>query len=96
MVTRRQARRAVGLHEDELSAYPNVVGLGILAEEEKGEKEYRVAVYVSRKVAPAKLAPNERIPTTVEIPARRGTHKVKTRVVESGEVETEEFKAESL
>ena len=91
MATRRQAQRAIELHQDELVAYPNVAGLGIVpAEEEGGSGDSAVAVYVTKKVPRDQLKLDELIPRKLEIPARKGTQEVATRVIAPGEFQLEE------
>ena len=91
MATRRQAKRAIEIHQEELTQYPNVVGLGVVpGKEAKGSGDLVVGVYVTKIVPWEELKPEERIPITVEIPARQGTHKVKTRVITVGEIELDD------
>ncbi len=91
MISRRQAARALELHADDLSSYPNVVGVGLrdVASERavESEPDHALAVYVSRKVPQHELSPSALLPGYVEIPARSGTHKVAVRVIDIGEPE---------
>jgi hypothetical protein len=94
MVTRRQVRRAIELHEAELSALNNVVGIGAhwdTTKEALGEDpDHAVAVYVSSVRARAKgdLA-KDAIPQAIEIPGRRGVHVIPIVVKEIGEIRPE-------
>lgn len=84
------------MHADDLSAYPNVVGIGTLrvdddapAARKSTEAEHAVAVYVSRKVPGEQLDDEERLPAYVEVPEPGGTERVPVVVVESGVIEPE-------
>ena len=91
MATRRQAKRAIELYQDELEKYPNVTGLGVVpAKEAEGSNDSAVAVYVTKKVPRDQLKPDERIPRRLEIPVQKGTQEVGTRVIAKGEFELEE------
>lgn len=92
MATRDQCRRALDLFEDQLGRRANVVGLGIVPEDESGGSkpgDMAVAVYVEKKVAPDRLAPEEVVPPVLEIPGRRGAVRVPTKVIEQGKVRLE-------
>ena len=88
MSSEEQCTRALELHDGKLSALANVQGLGIVAEE--GETvdggNLAVAVYVEKKVPVEELAPEHRIPATLEIPDDDGFHQVSVRVIEQGPV----------
>jgi hypothetical protein len=91
MATLRQVQRAIELHQDELVQYPNVTGLGVVpAKDAESSGDSEVAVYVTKKVPRAELKPDERIPSTLQIPARKGTHEVGTRIIIKGEFQLEE------
>jgi len=89
------------LHEERLARLPHVVGLGIVPMSETagalagGRRAGRrpgcaVAVYVDRKLPEPELAPNARIPATLEVPGRGKTSiLVPTQVIEIGEVQIE-------
>ena len=86
------------LHEERLSSLENVVGLGIVAEDEEtsSSRDCAVAVYVEKKVPSDELAPSERVPKWIEVPGRGKTkHRIQTRVIEQGEVKLEEIFDES-
>ncbi len=97
MVTRRQVRRAIELHEADLSALSNVVGIGAhwdTSKKAKGQdREHAVAIYVSslRKAAKSK-AGKDTLPEAIEIPARRGVHVIPVVVREIGELHPEATK----
>jgi hypothetical protein len=90
MASERQCLRALALHEKRLSALPNVQGLGVVAGKGRsaGSDELAVAVYVDRKRPLEELAPEERIPETLELPEGEGgrVRKVPVRVIEQGPV----------
>ena len=93
MISQRQARRAVELHSTELSAYPNVVGMGVRRigrpELPASQQDHAVAVYVTEKRSVDELGPDAVLPTYVEIPGRGSVHQVAIEVVEIGEVDRE-------
>lgn len=92
MATARQARRAAELHADELSAYPNVVGVGTrpLGSQPSGDDDpHAVAVYVSEEVAADDLADHARLPAHVEIHEAGETIWVPVVVVTTGTFEPE-------
>lgn len=82
MATRAQVDRALELYETELSAYPNVVGLGTTGSGDTAG----IAVYVSEKLPASELSTDEQVPDHVEIPARDGTTQVPVTVEEIGTV----------
>jgi hypothetical protein len=72
------------MHADDLSAYPNVVGIGTrrldddATEATKGtEAEHAVAVYVSRKVPAEQLDDEERLPACAGGRRRDGGHRAR-------------------
>jgi hypothetical protein len=85
--------RALDLHADELSAFPNVVGLGTgltgSDDRPESEREHALAVYVTEKKPQSELEPDAVLPFYVEIPGRGTTLKVAIQVVEIGELTTE-------
>lgn len=93
MATPREAQRAAELHADDLSAYPNVVGIGTRPVDEAatggGGADHAVAVYVSHKVPVEQLKAQQRLPAYVEVPERDGTRRVPVVVIESGVIEPE-------
>lgn len=92
MTTRRQAERAIEAHADELSAYPNVVGVGMgetAGDRSKEPSSPCVAVYVTEKKPSTELAPSELLPGFVEIRERGDTVKVRVEVIEMGRVDPE-------
>lgn len=88
MPSERQCLRALALHEEKLAALPNVQGLGVVAAEGRsaGSSELAVAVYVDRKRPLDELAPEDRIPETLEVPEGGSVRKVPVRVIEQGPV----------
>jgi hypothetical protein len=90
MATTPQIKRALEQFENDLSSRKNVVGLGIVPEDEKGNGgKMAVAVYVTKKVDPKKLSPKDLLPKSLEIRGRAGAVKVPVRVIEQGKVELE-------
>lgn len=92
MATPQQARRAADQHADDLSAYPNVVGIGTQPVEEAptGDDDgHAVAVYVSRKVPNDQLGADERLPRSVEVAGAGATTEVPVVVVEVGAFDPE-------
>lgn len=89
MATPDEARQAADRHADDLSARPNVVGIGTRPVDEATGADHAVAVYVSRKVPAEALRPDERLPATVDLTTGRGTTQVPVVVVEIGPVQPE-------
>jgi hypothetical protein len=91
MASKKQCEQALDRYAEEISRLKNVVGLGIVPENEKGDRsEYALAVYVAKKLPTTALAVGELVPETVELPGRgNATHQIKTRVIEQGVVELE-------
>ena len=79
MATERDAARAVDLCERELSAHPNVVGIGVRPVEGPEPAGYQVAVYVSQ------MDPDDELPESLDVPAGDGEIAVPVTVIESGE-----------
>ena len=90
MTSRRQAERAMEIHADELSAFPNVVGLGM---SETGEddrpRSHALVVYVTEKKPASELDAGELLPRFVEIADKGDTSKVPVKVIEVGEIQPE-------
>lgn len=84
MANQREAEQAADLHERELSALPNVVGIGVQPVAGR-PTEYQVAVYVSKKVPGAELSPEDAIPEVLEARVRDDQVEVPVTVIESGE-----------
>lgn len=100
MATEAQCERALEANEGRLGLLPNVVGLGIVPEDEDDptSRSLAVAVYVTKKIPKEELEPGERIPGTLGIPGGRGhpgSRRVPVRVIEQGEVELETFGLET-
>lgn len=100
MATEAQCERALEANEDRLGSLPNVVGLGIVQEDEDDPTSHglAVAVYVTKKVPKGELKPEERVPPTLIIPSRYEgdrSRQVPVRVIEQGEVELESFDLET-
>lgn len=90
MPTRRQVERAIELHRNTFERYPTFIGLGVVpVETTEDSYELAVGVYVTNIIPDEELKEEERIPEIVEIPARRGTHKIRTHVIAIGEIELE-------
>lgn len=91
--SRRQVKRALNSHSEELGQHENVVGMGMVRLDEEAQKssgsEYAVAVYVRQKVLEEELSPEEVIPQQLEIKVRGGVIQVPTKVIEQGEVSLE-------
>jgi hypothetical protein len=89
---------ALDKHEAHLASRQNVVGLGIvrLDEADDSDDELAVAVYVSKKLPLAELPAGEVIPKELTVEHEGEAHKVRTRVIEQGEVAFEEVGPETL
>ncbi len=91
MISRRQAKRALEIHSDELSGFPNVVAIGVSRtggrRRPASEADHAVAVYVSQKTPEDELETDGVLPGYVEIPGRGTTHKVAVEVIEIGAME---------
>ena len=94
MTSSRQAKRALELHSESLSAYPNVVavGTGRAGREDRpaSERDHTVAVYVTEKKPAGELGPDDLLPGYVEIPGRGSTRKVAVQVIEIGAPELQD------
>jgi hypothetical protein len=88
VTSRRQARRALEIHGDELCEFPNVVGVGMGRAGHDGlpaaERDHTVAVYVTEKKPARELGPDGLLPGFVEIPGRPVTRQVAIQVIEIG------------
>ena len=91
MPSEKQCLRALDAHEEKLSALPNVQGLGVVSAggEGKAGGGLAVAVYVDKKRPLEELAPEERIPETLELKDRGRMCRVPVKVIEQGPVELE-------
>ena len=65
MASSQDVRHVISACADRLTALPNVVGVGLEASDED-ESSARVAVYVSRKVPVAELAPQHVVPKHID------------------------------
>jgi hypothetical protein len=96
MASKQQCTRALEQYQGQLSSLKNVVGLGIVhgkpvdVSELPADKQYVVAVYVSKKLNLAQLKPNDVVPTTLDLQSKKSGSVVKTRVIEQGEPEFEQ------
>jgi hypothetical protein len=82
--------RALDLFADVLTRKKNVVGVGkVPAEEAAGE--WRLAVYVKKKVPEDELAAADLVPKTLELPGSGQKVEVKTKVIEQGIVSLEDM-----
>ncbi len=93
MTSRRQAERAIEKYADELSAFPNVVGIGMSETDGDGrprtERVLAVAVYVTEKKPMSELGASERLPGFVEVDDKGDTVRVLVKVIEMGKVHPE-------
>jgi hypothetical protein len=80
-----QVKRALELYCEEIGQKENVVGLGRVPSE-KGSGEWDLAVYVRKKLPEAEIAAADRVPKMLEIPGKKEKVRVKTQVIEQGEV----------
>ena len=97
MATIRQCRRALELHEQELSCIETVVGLGVVPASESprggGEQDMAVAVYVTRMPRRNEIESGKPIPEKLVVKGRQGAIEIPTRVIQTGEFVAEsEFK----
>lgn len=82
--------RALDLFSDELTRKKNVVGVGkVPAEETAGE--WRLAVYVEKKVPEDELATADLVPKTLEFTGSGQKVEVRTKVIEQGIVSLEDI-----
>lgn len=100
MASEALCKRALDQHEDELVRRKNVVGLGIVQVNDKSERFRRrdlaVAVYVKKKLPVQELAPADVIPKELEVSSGKRIARVRTRVIEQGEVRLESAGLETL
>lgn len=93
MAAQKQCEQALEQHEQRLILLKNVVGLGIVPFEERSDgaraSDLAVAVYVVKKLPLEELAPREVIPTILEVCRGKRITRVRTRVIEQGEVTLE-------
>lgn len=90
MAKASQVDRALDLFADELTRKKHVVGVGkVPAEGAAGE--WRLAVYVEKKVSEGELAAADLVPKTLEVPGRGEKVQVETKVIEQGMVSLEEI-----
>jgi hypothetical protein len=81
--------RALDLFADALTRKRNVVGVGkVPAEDAAGE--WRLAVYVEKKVPEDQLAAADLVPKTLEVSGRGESVQVRTKVIEQGRVSLED------
>lgn len=84
-------QKALKKHAKELSALENVQGLGIVGtgfdgKEVDQEFPLRLAVYVTRKLAEKDIPKHQRVPKMLEVLDDGVMKKVKTKIIEQGEV----------
>ena len=100
MATEKECQEALDKHENQLSSLPNVVGLGVVAEDDSVDEpsadKLAVGVYVRQKLPKEALKRKEMVPAKLEIPKGKKKIKIKTRVIEQGEVTLEEPGIEKL
>lgn len=95
MATKQQCNRALEKYQGYLSSLKNVVGLGIVRKESKdgaelsSDKQYVVAVYVSKKIIPERLKKIHVVPKILELGAKKNSPFVYTCVIEQGEPDFE-------
>ncbi len=85
MATLAQCKRALDLHEDELSKNKNVVGLGIVPLDEEDSGECAVAVYIEKPFR----GRTRQIPDSLTIPFKKSEIEVPTRLIVQGPVSLE-------
>lgn len=92
MATVAQCKRALDLHEDELSKNKHVIGLGIVPLDEGRSRGSAVAVYLEKPFRGKKCP----VPETLKIPYKKREIEVPTRVIVQGPVslEAESFELE--
>ena len=92
MASRTTCEHALDAYQEQLSALPNVVGLGIVSLDEKDITSNRLAVgvYVSHKKPRQELDDSERIPEYLEVREKGRARKVPVRVIEQGEITLED------
>jgi hypothetical protein len=80
-------------YSEELSAYKNVVGMGVVRLEDENDDadagSEAVAVYVSTKLPEKELQQKDIIPRILEISGRDNKLQIPTKVIEQGEVSLE-------
>lgn len=92
MPSRTQCKRALDLHEDRLSSLSNVVGLGVvdMAENDKNQDNFAVAIYVSRLPGPDEVD-SESWPGSLTILGSGDTKiEIPVKLIEQGPVELED------
>jgi hypothetical protein len=91
MATTPQVKRALNHFENELANRKNVVGLGIVPEDEERGRSAKMAVgvYVTKKVDRKKLSAKDLLPKSLKISGRAGTVRIPVRVIEQGPVSLE-------
>ena len=93
-------KRALDQYEEDLARRNNVVGLGIVQvdddSERSGRSDLAVAVYVKKKLPVKELAPEDLIPKELEVSSGKRVARVRTRVIEQGEVRLESGELETL
>ena len=92
MASKATFEHALDEYDEQLSGFPNVVGLGIVSFDEKNIKSKRLAigVYVSHKVPRQELDESELIPEYLEVHERGRAQKLPVRVIEQGEITLED------
>lgn len=100
MASEALCKRALDQHEEELVRRKNVVGLGIVQVDDESARSRRsdlaVAVYVKKKLPIQELAPEDVIPKELEVSSGKRVARVRTRVIEQGEVALESGELETL
>ena len=100
MATSRQCKRALELHELELSSIDTVVGLGVMPEHDgrrgAGGQDMAIAIYVSKKPRKSDDKSEKLIHKKLVIPGRQGSIEVPIRVIETGEIIAESETGENL
>ena len=94
MATIRQCRRALELHEQELSCIESVVGLGVVPASKSGgggggKQDMAVAVYVTKIPRRKKIVSGKFIPQKLVVSGRHGAVEVPTRVIQTGKIVAE-------
>ena len=84
MAKPEHVKRALELYSQEIGQKKNVVGLGRVPSEKGGGWE--LAVYVAKKLPESEIAAADLVPKELEIPGKKEKVRVKTQVIEQGEV----------
>lgn len=86
--SKRVIKRVLDYHQETIAECANVVGMGIcrLQDAVKRKDGYAIAIYVSQKLPPEELSPEDMIPPFLKLKTRDMVIMVPTKVIEIGEV----------